>query len=257
MHATSKIPSANTLMITLGQPYFEEPKTEEEPPIPTLEKYFEGFRREYLDTATRETTRISYEGSFRIHILPKFGELRLDQLTRARVKKFVAALVKDGLSKATIRIITAELSSVLNSAIEDGIISKNPASRLTKFYKQAPIIHDEIQPLTHDEVPQFLQSVIKYSPEHYPLFLCAIHTGIRSGEQAALKWPDVDFHGKFLIIRKNIVRGRYDRTKTDRIHRVDISDALLAELNALRRKRREEYLAAGKNEIPEWVQRKG
>ncbi len=82
---------------------------------------------------------------------------------------------------------------------------------------------------------------------------CAIHTGIRSGELAALKWPDVDFHGKFLIIRKNIVRGRYHRTKTDQIHRVDISETLLAELIALKRTRKEEYLAVGKNEIPEWV----
>jgi len=34
---------------------------------------------------------------------------------------------------------------------------------------------------------------------------------------------------------------------------VDMSDALIQELQALKRKRRADYLAKGKNEIPEWV----
>ena len=63
----------------------------------------------------------------------------MDRLTRAKVKEFVAGLVAKGLARANIRIITAELAAVFNSAIEDGIISENPAKRLTKFYKQAPL----------------------------------------------------------------------------------------------------------------------
>jgi integrase len=102
-------------------------------------------------------------------------------------------------------------------------------------------------------VPIFLETTAKYSPDCYPLFLCAIHTGLRSGELAGLKWEDVDFNSKFLIIRNNIVRGKVHRTKTDQIRRVDMSDALIAELSALRRQRKVEYLAKGCNEIPEWV----
>jgi integrase len=76
---------------------------------------------------------------------------------------------------------------------------------------------------------------------------------MRSGELAGLQWGDVDFNGKFLIVRRNFTRGRIEKTKTDQIRRVDISDALLHELQALKRKRRAEYFAKGKNEIPEWV----
>src|SRR5262249_51333066 len=92
-----------------------------------------------------------------------------------------------------------------------------------------------------------------YFPDYFALFLAAIHTGMRSGELAGLQWGDVDFNGKFLIVRRNYTRGRIEKTKTDRIRRVDVSDALLQELQALKRKRKAEYLAKGKNEIPEWV----
>jgi integrase len=68
-----------------------------------------------------------------------------------------------------------------------------------------------------------------------------------------LQWGDIDFDGKFAMVRRNFTRGRIEKTKTDQIRRVDLSDALLHELQALKRKRQAEYLAEGKNEIPEWV----
>jgi len=55
------------------------------------------------------------------------------------------------------------------------------------------------------------------------------------------------------VVRRSIVRGRVNNTKTNRIRRVDLSDSLLLTLEALRRARQEEWLAKGKNEIPEWV----
>jgi hypothetical protein len=50
-----------------------------------------------------------------------------------------------------------------------------------------------------------------------------------------------------------VVYSRVTRTKTSKNRRVDISDALLEELEALRRRRQEQWLAKGSNEIPEWV----
>ena len=119
--------------LKLGRPLMgEEQKTS-----PTLAQYYRTFRESYLDTAVRETTRESYENSFKNHILPALGNLRLDGITRMKVKALVGKLVKKGLARPTIRIITAELCSVLNHALEDGLINQNPARKLSKFYKQA------------------------------------------------------------------------------------------------------------------------
>jgi integrase len=204
----------------------------------------------------------------------------LDEITRDRVKQFVSVLVqkrsrirkvekiKDEkgktnerkvtfierpLSRSSIRIILAALNVLLNHALEDRHITSNPAAKLGKFYKQAKNLHEEIQPLTHEEVPIFLEAARVHFPDYFPLFLCAIHTGMRSGELAGLQWGDVDFNGKFLTVRRNYTRGRIEKTKTGQVRRVDVSDALLQELQQLKRKRQAEYLARGKNEIPEWV----
>jgi integrase len=145
------------------------------------------------------------------------------------------------------------LNALYNAAIEDGITGENPARRLSKLYKQAPIVHEEIEPLRCEEVVSFLRAAQEHFPEYYPLFLCAIHTGLRSGELGGLQWCDVDWNGKFITVRNNLVRGRIHGTKTDRTRRVDMSDDLLTELSNLRRHRREEWLSRGSNEIPKWI----
>ncbi len=239
--------------LKLGRPLLGE---EDKPPVPTLHRFFRRFEEDHLETAVRETTRLSYKNSFEKHILPSLGNTPIDKISRTQVKKLVADLVKKNLAKPTIRIITAELCALLNHAIEEGLIQSNPAQRLGKFYKQAEIRHKEINPLTHDEVPVFLQAVLerKVSRQHYPLFLCAIHTGLRSGELAGPKWGDIDFRGKFLTVRREIVLGKIiETTKTDKIRRVDLSDSLLVELAELKLKRKEDWLKKGLNEIPEWI----
>ena len=184
---------------------------------PTLERYWQGFEETYLPLGVKENTIASYRRCFKNHILPQLGKLELEELTREHVKQFVASLVqkrirvrtlartkdeKTGkaarseafierpLSKSSIRIIIAALCSVLNHALEDRLIVSNPATRLGKFYKQAKALHGEIQPLTHQEVPVFLETARAHYPDYFPLFLCAIHTGMRSGELAGLQWGD-------------------------------------------------------------------
>jgi integrase len=227
--------------------------TEEKPQTPTLKSYYERYSQTYMETALRHSTRTNYESSFKVHILPELGGLRLEEITRDRVEEFAASLLKKGLAKDTIRLRLAALGVLFNHAIEKKVVSDNPAAKVSKLYKQAKRVHEEIEPLTAEEVSLFVESVQKHSPEHYPLFLCAMHTGLRSGELAGLQWGDVDFSGKFLTVRRNVVYSRVTRTKTSKNRRVDISDALLAELEALRRRRQEEWLAKGSNEIPEWV----
>ncbi len=50
----------------------------------------------------------------------------------------------------------------------------------------------------------------------------------------------------------DVLEGKYG-TKTDKNRRVDMSDALLAELASLKRHRQQEWLSRGNNGIPRWV----
>jgi len=76
---------------------------------------------------------------------------------------------------------------------------------------------------------------------------------MRTGELVGLQWIDIDFFGKFITVRRAVVRRRIVETKTDKIRKIDLSDALAAELKKLKRHRKEEWLAKGHTEIPKWV----
>jgi len=237
--------------LTLGKGAFPDVKTK--PPAPTLQQYFKSFERSYRATL-KPTTWTSYETSMRVHVLPKFGQLCLDDLTRVKMKEFVSELVEKGLARDSIRLILAVLGIIYNQAIEDKIVSENPTKRLGTFYRQALVRHEEITPLTEEESLLFLGTTLKYEPKRYPLFLCALHTGMRSGEVAGLQWPDVDWHGKFLEVRRQVVRGLVTSLKTKRgRRRVDLSDDLLEALGNLRRQMQEQAMKKGMNEIPEWI----
>ena len=239
----------------------EKKVKQEEAKVPTLAEYYQRFTRVYLETSVRQGTRDRYATSFDKHILPEFGYLPLNEIAREKVKDFVALLVhkryqrrvkvktyavpgkmrnptitykttEKPLSKTTIRIILSQLTAVFSHAVEEQVITVNPATRLSKFYNQAPVVHEEIEPLTSEEVPVFLSAVLSRpaSKQHYPLFLCAIHTGMRAGELIGLQWQDIDFRGKFIQVRRCITRGRIEPTKTGKRRRIDMSDALLNEL---------------------------
>jgi integrase len=118
--------------------------------------------------------------------------------------------IQKPLSKTSIRIILNELCALLSHAVEENIMPSNPALKLGKYYKQAKDTREEIQPLNAEEVGVFLDSVLQHSKEFYPLFLTALHTGMRKSELAGLEWGDVNFHGKFFLLRRQLTRGRIE-----------------------------------------------
>jgi integrase len=256
--AANKVKEMIEARVKLDQYLPSQPRS-----IPTLKEYYQAFSETYMETSIRESTRASYKGSFRRHILPALENKRLDEIDRGVVERFIAELMakkrptvdgpERGLAKDSIRVILASLRILLSNAREKGIIQVNPVSNVGKLYRQASKMHEEIQPLTAAEVPGFLQAVQALYPTSLPIFLLALHTGLRSGELNGLQWGDIDFNGKYVVVRRAIVRGQESSTKTNRIRRVDLSDAALFALEALRRTRQEEWLAKGQNEIPKWV----
>jgi integrase len=158
------------------------------------------------------------------------------------------------LSKDSIRNAVSVLRSMLNEAIERHLLTANPATRLGKLYREAGSRRDQVDPFIAEEIPLLLDAIRKhYKEDNYVAALTLLHTGLRAAELAGLQWPDLDFRGRFITVRRQYKNGKITRTKTKKIRNVDISDTLLHELQALKKRRQEEYLGRGKNEIPEWV----
>jgi len=77
---------------------------------------------------------------------------------------------------------------------------------------------------------------------------------MRSGELAGLQWTDIDFNGKFLEVRRAIVRGNITSVKTKSGRRaIDLSDDVLETLRNLRRQKQEQAMRKGAHENSKWV----
>jgi len=235
--------------LTLGEAFLQEKK----PPVPKLSDHYQSRLKPYMELTLKRSTYITFESSFRVHILPQFGRLHLDQIDRQKIEGFISKLVKKAMAKDSIRLILAALSFLYTHAVENKLVTENPAKGVSKLYKQVPKRHKKPEPLTEEESLAFL-SAAQHDPEHYPLFLLALHSGLRSGEIGGLQWPDIDWNGKFLSVRRAIVRGHITTPKTEGSERkVDCSDDLLRVLAELRRSCQEKTLKSGSNEICPWV----
>lgn len=235
--------------LTLGETFLQEKK----PSVPLLEDYYQRFKKTYMRTL-KESSQETYHSSFKNHILPKLGGLCLDEIDRALMEEFTTALVEKNLAKDSITMILSPLGVLYTDAIEKKIVRDNPTLRLRKLYRQAPKRHEEIEPLSPEESLLFLQTAQQHTPTYYPLFLLALHAGLRSGEIAGLQWKDIDWNGKYLKVRRAIVRRRLTTVKTRHgRRRVDLSDDLIGTLADLRKTTQETWLKKGSNTIPEWV----
>ena len=147
------------------------------------------------------------------HIIPKIGKIPLNELTQNDLQKFYNSLKKDGrlryrdtlgegLSDRFVRSCHANCRTALQKATDDRLIKKNPAIGC----KIPPKKSREMQVLTLDEIKRFLIQA-KYDG-FFEIFLVALSTGLRRGEDTALKWEDLNLDTGELKVRRQVKRTK-------------------------------------------------
>jgi len=196
----------------------------------------------YARTHVKESTLREYEAVFKNHIFTVFGRIPFSKVTREMVKRLIAEKIQAGLSRSTVKNIIVPLREMYNHAIDDGVVSfSNPASRVGRFNKRRAE-DKKITPLTRDELATLLETAREKMPHYYPLLLCAPRSGLREGELIGLRFCDLDFNGRFIEVRRNVVRGKVTTPKNGRTRRVDMSMQLTNLLDELLGKRKAEAL---------------
>lgn len=114
------------------------------------------------------------------------GSLPITEVSKEHAKKRQAARLAKGLAPATINREIAWLKAVLNRALDDGLIEKNPLVRFKKLPENN--IHDRFM---MDAEEARIEAVM--APEDFEVLAIAADTGLRQGEQFTLAWADVSF----------------------------------------------------------------
>ncbi len=77
---------------------------------------------------------------------------------------------KDGKSVSTVNHMKVDISGVLNLAVDDEVITANPAQRLGKVYHKSKF-KNEINSLTREELSDLLATFNQCNSKHDPMAL--------------------------------------------------------------------------------------
>src|SRR5437773_2281105 len=198
----------------------------------TMKEFAAKWDEDYVTVQIRlgrmkESSAESCRSRSRLHIVPFFGQMRLDEITLPHVREFMKALLAKELSPKTVLNAMVVLKEMFKHAVQWGYLDANPAQ-----YAERPRAEDqEMQILTPPEIRRLLDAA---SEPVRTLLLCAVLTGMRRGELFGLRWEDVDPERHRLFIRRALWRGRFVTPKSRRSRRtIDLAPTLRAALTKL------------------------
>ncbi len=154
----------------------------------------------------RSSTRRSYEGHIRVHLLPHIGHIPLPSLRANHLDAMYSALLAKAPGRrtpsiATVRRVHATLRTALNSAVRRRLLPYSPASQVE--LEAEPVREREVW--TPAELDVFLTGVAqdRLGAAYHLLAM----TGMRRGECCGLRWSDVDLDGGTLTIRQQLTQS--------------------------------------------------
>ncbi len=150
----------------------------------SLEEYSEAWLA--AKSRLKPKTRQGYLSLLRSRILPELGDRRLATIDRAQVGSWVSKMTRDGLSPSRIRQAHQCLAAILEQAVDDRLISQNPARRV-ELPRQAQPEH---RYLTSDQVERLAEAMP--DPQYSTMVFVLAYGGLRWGELAALRRDRVD-----------------------------------------------------------------
>ena len=165
----------------------------------------------YCKPALKEYTQTTYEQRIYNQIIPKIGDVPLNQVTTGTLEKFYAHLKSDGrlvrreqygagLKNSVIRSIHAHCRAALEKAKKENLIRQNPAAHCALPPKKSP----EIEVLTPAEMQRLLIQAKYEADGFYEMFLLDLSTGLRRGELLGLLWEDINFETGELKVTKQV-----------------------------------------------------
>lgn len=193
----------------------------------------------------KATTKTLYAAMTKKHIIhAPIGVIPLDKLRPSHVEAWTVELRNRGLSESTIRSAYTILRAILDTAVRDDALAKNPAAAISR----PKVTRKEAAHLTTSQVRILLAKA--ESSRYAALFELLVNTGLRRGEALALAWSDVDFEKRLIRVRGTLARIDGDLVvtapKTDKSKRViHLSPASERVLKSVRLRQRSDRLRAG------------
>lgn len=166
----------------------------------TMNDWFDYWVNNIKLYQVKKTTLKGYVSKYKTHIHNHLGHMKLSNIKTIHCQSLITDMIKKDLSPETIKLVKNLLYSVLESAKDNELIDKNPVNK--SIIVKSSQKKKEPRVLTREEQSFFLQEF--KSCRNYNLFAFLLQTGLRIGEETALKWSDIDFEKKEMYIQRNL-----------------------------------------------------
>ena len=187
-------------------------------PLPrgfTLAEVAPDYLRFLKDRAAAATTIQNVERLFTHHLIPAFGDRRIDTLGPADVESWGARMAEKGYAPGTINLGSKLLRAVLRRCVSWGWLDRDPLP--AHSFRPRPGTGEKTDFLRPDEWETFVTALddelrweaygrmVRCAPQRLnpivyretlraalPVFRAILFTACRAGEVVALQWKDVD-----------------------------------------------------------------
>jgi integrase len=183
------------------------------------EPRWKATRRVQESTARQDESKLVH------HVRPRWNDVRLSDIDRDSVERWVTELRNSGLSASSVQKAAHVLSSVLQSAVVAGVLDANPV-RGVKLPKDGPSPERFLTSVEAGAIRAVLTGFDQF------IFDVLIGTGCRWGEAVSIHWDHVDFEQKRVEVAISYDRAArfFKPTKTHAKRYVPIGKTLMRAL---------------------------
>lgn len=185
---------------------------------------FEVFAGEFIDKYSKAIRRPQTVRSHKnsIQRLKKwFKGVELRAITTERIDQYKVARSRE-VAPSSVNRELACLKKMFSQAVDWGRVAANPAARVKLFKEYAP----KERILSGDEMRRLLAAAC---PHLKPVLIIALNTGMRLREILTLKWENVNFTQRQILIEGRISKSRRPR-------KVPMNRSVMEALRAIPRK---------------------
>lgn len=211
----------------------------------TVAEFAEMWLKDYKEGTVRDVTLRNLRSHVYTYIIPSLGRIKVRDLKPAHVQHMLRELP---ISKSSQSVVLGTLRSIMEVAVENEIVPRNPCAKSVKPSGDTP---KERVPLTADEVTQLVDEA--KTTRLYPFVLLALNAGLRRSEVLGMMWSDIDFQKGTVAVCRNLVYTQEgDSLSTDlksvAAHRtIPIPLSVVSELSKLKEQSKSLYILSAEN----------
>lgn len=195
-----------------------------------LNRFFEDHYLPHVKKRLRSWKNL--EEMHRLRIKDRFGHLKLNQIHKGEVQKFLNELKDSGLSAATCDHHGKLIRQLLNVAVDWGYLDVNLVSGIRLFHEQ-----NFMETYLEGDDLQRLLNVLSTDKNRMVcnVILFLLSTGARKDEALRAEWKDIDRKNRRWLVTAEVSKSRKRRT-------IQLNDISLKVLDSLGTEGQSEYL---------------